>query len=134
MTERERENLGLELVAWLGSILAGPPGSAARFVDDPASLSIQPRWDAPHALTLVVTARGRAETGRCIGRHGAVRDILEARLRATTIAPGRRARSLGLRHLDPNEQREPLAQPLRERQRPPSRQAGPAAEAARARD
>jgi predicted RNA-binding protein YlqC (UPF0109 family) len=75
MTERERENLGPEL----GSILAGPPGSAARFVDDPASLSISPRWDAPgRALTLVVHARGRAETGRCIGRHGAVLDPLEA--------------------------------------------------------
>jgi hypothetical protein len=77
MTEREGENLGLELVAWLGSILAGPPGSAARFVDGPASLSISVRWDAPHALTLVVRARDRAETERRIARHGAVRDILE---------------------------------------------------------
>ena len=78
MTERERESLGLELVAWLGSILAGPPGSAARFVDDPASLSISTRWDAPNALTLVVRARGCAEAGRCIGRRRGVSDPLEA--------------------------------------------------------
>jgi len=63
MTERNPERLGLELVAWLGSILAGLPGSAARFVDD---------------LTLVVTGRGSAETGRCMGRHSAVLDPLEA--------------------------------------------------------
>jgi hypothetical protein len=79
MTDRGRERLGLDLADWLRAILAGPPGSAARFVDDPASLSISPRWDAPgRALTLVVHARGRAEAGRCIGRRRGVSDPLEA--------------------------------------------------------
>jgi hypothetical protein len=78
MTQFERERVGLELAGWLSAILAGAPGSAARFVNDPALLSIAPRWDAPSALTLVVRARDRAETGRCIGRRRAVRDPVEA--------------------------------------------------------
>ena len=79
MTDRESENLGFELAASRGATLACAPGSAARFVDDPASLSMSPRRDAPgRAVTRVVRARDRAETGRYIARRGAVLDPLEA--------------------------------------------------------
>lgn len=72
------ETLGRELADWLRAILVGSPGSTARFVEDPASVTIEPRWDAPHALTLIVRARGCAEAGRCIGRRRGVSDPLEA--------------------------------------------------------
>jgi hypothetical protein len=126
MIDCERERLSLELSDWLRTILAGAPGSAARFVDDADAISISPRWDAPHALTLVVTARGRAETGRYIARRGAVLDPLEAPrlgerlgllIRIHVRRPGERTRRPG------------ATVAARRRQRPSSRQAWQASEA-----
>ena len=79
MTELELQRVGDELVTWLRAILAGAPGSAARFVADPAALAVSARWDtAGRAVTLVVVARDRADLGRVVGRRRGVRDPLEA--------------------------------------------------------
>ena len=75
---REPDPLGQEFATRLRAILASAPGSAVRFVEDPASLSISPRWDAPSALTLLIQARGYSEAGRCIGRRRGVSDHLQA--------------------------------------------------------
>jgi predicted RNA-binding protein YlqC (UPF0109 family) len=77
MTESERQAVGLELASWLHAILAGVAGSAARFVEDASAVAISPRWDAPHALTLEIRARGH-DVGRIIGRRRGVSDPLAA--------------------------------------------------------
>jgi hypothetical protein len=54
MTESERQAVGLELASWLHSILAGAPGSAARFVSDrlqdevgePRATELRRQWAA----------------------------------------------------------------------------------------
>jgi len=60
-----REDAGRQLATWLHAILAGASGSAARFVDAPASLSISPRREAQliDDVRTILGAAGRGGFG-----------------------------------------------------------------------
>jgi predicted RNA-binding protein YlqC (UPF0109 family) len=69
------------LAHWLCSVVAP-------LVDDPASLSVQPRLESPDAVVLVVRAARGHDLGRVVGRSGAVIDGMLRPL----------ARIVGIRH------------------------------------
>jgi len=78
-----REDAGRQGAAWLHDFIV-------RLVDKPRSVAVDPRWEAPAALILIVRARGRDEAGWLIGRRGQVVEHLRRLAQRVSLGLGLR--------------------------------------------